>query len=145
MKTRPILASLLILIAITLGVLFYSTIVFPSTLEGYFKKAYYNQFGALAISIELLMAGFYLFIRYPKTNFAMALFAFTAVLDPIFHTVGLFTSQVPLYASILLVGCAMVAFWVAFTNAYGTGRISFIGALGSFLLGVLIELFFNSF
>jgi len=71
------------------------------------------------------------------------LFAFTALLDPILNLVGLFTSSLPVYAIILFLGSAIVSLWLAFTNAFNLGRISFAGALGSFLPGNAIELFFN--
>lgn len=126
-----------------LGVIFFLDISFPMELTGYFKSEYYSQFGPLAICIELFIAGIYLFIKHPKANFALALFGFTAILDPIFNLVGLFTSLVPLYAMILLVATALVSLWLAFTNAFQLGRISIIGALASLAMGTAIELFFN--
>ena len=143
MKTRKILATVFITIAVVLGLIFYSKIDFPKGLEAYFKKEFYNQFGPLAISIELLIAGFYLYTKHPKTNFTLALFGFTALLDPFFNLIGLFTSSVPIYAMVLFVSCALLALWLAFSNAFKLGRISFIGAFVSFILGNAIELFFN--
>ncbi len=143
MNIRKILAAVFIIISIVLGVIFFNNISFPDGLEAYFKSAYYNQFGPLAICVELLIAGVYLFIKHRKTNFTLALFAFTALLDPIFSTIGLFTSQVPLYALILFICCALVCLWLAFSNSFNLGRISFISAFGSFLLGTAVELFFN--
>lgn len=143
MKTRKIIATVFITIAVVLGLIFYSKIDFPKGLEAYFKKEFYNQFGPLAISIELLIAGFYLYTKHPKTNFTLALFGFTALLDPFFNLIGLFTSSVPIYAMVLFVSCALLALWLAFSNAFKLGRISFIGAFVSFILGNAIELFFN--
>jgi len=143
MKNRKIIATIFIILAITLGAIFYLKIEFPTGLEGYFKAEYYNQFGPLAISIELLIAGFYLFIKHTKTNFTLALFGFTALLDSFFNVIGLFTSNVPSYAMYLLVSCALLALWIAFSNTFKLGRISFIGAFVSFILGNAIELFFN--
>lgn len=143
MKTRKIIAFLFIAIAIPLGILFYSKIQFPTEIRAYFRLGTYNQFGPLAISIELLAAGFYLLISHKKTNFALALFAFTALLDPFFNLTGIFTSLVPVYATILFVVCAIISLWVAFSNVFETGRISFINAFGSFVLGAIVELFFN--
>ena len=144
MKNRNIIASGFIVIALALGTIFLSEIVFPVGLEDYLKKDYYNQFGPLAIGIELLIAGIYLFLGHSKANFTLALFAFTALLDPFFNMVGLFTSLVPLSAMGLFFCCALLALWLAFSNAFGLGRISFLGAFGSFILGVVIELFFNA-
>ncbi len=143
MKTRKIIATIFIIMAIVLGVIFYTKIDFPMGLEAYFKKEYYSQFGPLAICIELLIAGFYLFIKHPKSNFTLALFGFTALLDPIFNTIGLFTSSVTTYAMVLFVICALLALWLAFSNTFKLGRISLIGVIVSFILSITVELFFN--
>jgi hypothetical protein len=143
MMTRKITATVFIIIAIVLGVIFYTKIDFPIGLEAYFKKEFYGQFGPLAICIELLFAGFYLFIKHPKSNFTLALFGFTALLDPIFNTIGLFTSLVPTYAMVLFVICSLIALWLAFSNTFKLGRISLIGVIVSFILGIAVELFFN--
>ena len=142
MKTRRIIAIVFLLIAVSLGIYFHSKIEFPTDVRDYFRIGTYNQFGPLAISIELLVAGYYLFVGHSKTNFALALFAFTALLDPFFNLTGIFTSLVPTYATILFIVCAITALWIAFSNAFGTGRISFLNAFGSFILGVVVELFF---
>ena len=141
--TRKIVASVFILIAIVLGVIFFTKIDFPIGLEPYLKKAFYNQFGPLAISVELLIAGFHLFKKISKANFTLALFGFTALLDPVLSLNGLFTSSVPVYAMVLFVCCALVALWLAFTNTFKLGRISVIGVVVSFILGCAVELFFN--
>ena len=143
MKNRKIIASLFMILALVLGFIFLSKIDFPMGLEAYFKKGYYSQFGALAISIELLIAGFYLFRKHPKTNFTLALFGFTALLDPLFSVIGLFTSSVPTYAMVLFAGCAVLALWFAFSNTFKLERMSFIGVVVSFILGSAVELFFN--
>jgi hypothetical protein len=143
MKSRKIVAIVFITTALILGTVFYLKIEFPVGPEGYFKGSFYRQFGPLAISIELFIAGIYLFIKHSKTNFALALFGFTALLDPIFSLVNLFSSLVPVYAMILFTCCAIVSLWLAFSNTYELGRISFLGALFSFLGGSAIELYFN--
>lgn len=145
MNTRKIIALIFIGIALVLGVLFYLSIRFPEGIEEYFKKEYYNQFGPLAIAVELLVAGFHLFKKHPKANFTLALFGFTAVLDPIFNLTGLFTSMVPIYAMVLFTLCALVSLWLSFTNTFELGKISFLGALWGFVLGNAVELFFNYF
>lgn len=132
-------------IAVVLGVLYFTTVELPASLEGYFKKEYYNQYGPLAISIELLVAGFYLFKKHRKANFTLALFGFTALLDSIFNLSGLFTSMVPLYATVIFSLCAVAALWLAFTNTFDLGKISLLGALMGFVLGNAIELYFNYF
>ena len=109
----------------------------------YFRREYYNQFAPLAISVELLIAGYYLLIGHKKSNFALALFGFTAILDPVFDQIGLFESIVPLYGTITLSLCALISLWIAFKNSFELKRISFIAALASFILGGFVELFFN--
>ncbi len=145
MKIRQIIAFSFIILALVLGVIFFGRIAFPEGLEAYFKSEYYNQFGPMAICVELLVAGIYLAIPHAKANFTLAVFAFTALLDPFFNLIGLFTSSVPLYAMLLFIVCALVSLWIAFSNAFGLGRISVIGALMGFILGNAIELFFNYF
>jgi len=143
MKTRKIIAIAFIIIAIVLGVIFFTKINFPIGLDAYFNKEFYVQFGPLAICIELLVAGFYLFVKHAKSNFTLALFGFTALLDSIFNTIGLFTSMVPTYAMVLFVICSLVALWIAFSNTFKLGRISLKGVIVSFILGTAVELFFN--
>ncbi len=143
MKTRKIIALTFIILALVLGGVFLSRIALPVGLEGYFKMDYINQFGPAAICVELLIAGYYLMTKHTKANFTLALFGFTALLDPIFNLAGLFTSLVPTYATVVFVVCALIALWLAFSNKLGLRRISFIGAFASFLLGNAVELFFN--
>lgn len=143
MKRRKIISLLLLAVGVSLSVAFLLKIEFPQGLEVYFKREYYNQFGALIISIELLIAGYYLFIRHEKTNFALALFGFTALLDPLFNQIGLFNSIVPLYGTIILSTCALYCLWLAFANSFNLKRLSLIAAVLSIVLGVIIELFFN--
>jgi len=131
------------MIGLALSVAFIMKIDFPKGFEAYFKREYYNQFGPLAISVELLIAGYYLLIGDKKTNFALALFGFTALLDPLFNQIGLFESIVPLYGTIVLSICALFCLWLAFSNRYNLKRISFFVALVSFILGCFVELFFN--
>lgn len=143
MNKRKTISLVLIIIGIALSVAFVSKIEFPQGLETYFKREYYNKFGPLAISMELLIASYYLFKAHKKTNFALALFGFTALLDPLFIQIGLFNSLVPLYATIILSICGLICLWIAFSNTFNLKPLSRIGAVVSVMLGVLIELFFN--
>ena len=143
MKKRKIISLLLLIIGIALSVAFIVKIEFPQGFEAYFKREYYNQFGPLAISIELLIASYYLFIGHEKTNFTLALFGFTALLDPLFNQIGLFNSIVPLYGTIILSICALLCLWLAFANTFKLKRLSLLAAIVSVILGVCIELFFN--
>ncbi len=143
MKKRKIISILLLIIGAALSVAFIVKIEFPQGFEAYFKREYYNQFGPLAISIELLIASYYLFIGHKKTNFTLALFGFTALLDPLFNQIGLFNSIVPLYGTIILSICALLCLWLAFANTFKLKRLSLLAAIVSVILGVCIELFFN--
>ena len=143
MKKRKIISILLLIIGAALSVAFIVKIEFPQGFEAYFKREYYNQFGPLAISIELLIASYYLFIGHKKANFTLALFGFTALLDPLFNQIGLFNSIVPLYGTIILSICALLCLWLAFANTFKLKRLSLLAAILSVILGVCIELFFN--
>lgn len=143
MKKRKTISLLLLIIGLALSVVFISKIEFPQGLEAYFRREYYNQFGPLAISVELLIASYYLFIGHKKTNFTLALFGFTALLDPLFNQIGLFNSIVPLYGTIILSICALLCLWLAFSNTFKLKRLSRLAAIFSVVLGVFIELFFN--
>lgn len=145
MEKRKGIASIFILIALVLGVIFYLKTDYPENLQGYFKKSYYGQFGPLAICVELLIGAYYLFIGHKKSNFALALFAFTALLDIIFNLTGVFISGVPPYAMVLFFICATISLWIAFSNAFNLGRITLVGAITSFVLGNTIEFYFNYF
>lgn len=144
MKSIKIIASIFIILALGYGVVSFLKIEFPVGLETYFTKEYYSQFGRIAICVELLIAGLYLFNRNTKTNFALALFGFTVLLDIIFHLLGLFSSLLPIYATVPFLGCAILSLWLAFTDTFKLGRISIIGVLISFVLGNAVELFFNN-
>ena len=143
MKKRKIISLLLLIIGVALSVAFILKIEFPQGFEAYFKREYYNQFGPLAISVELLIASYYLFIAHKKTNFTLALFGFTALLDPLFNQMGLFNSIVPLYGTIILSICALLCLWLAFANTFKLKRLSHLATIVGVVLGVFVELFFN--
>lgn len=145
MKTRKIIAVAFIVLSAILAVIFYLKINYPENFVGYFKKSYYGQLGPLAICVELLFAAIYLFVGHKKSNFALALFAFTALADIFFNLTGIFISGVPDYAMVLFFVCAMVSLWIAFSNAFNLGKITLFGAISSFVLGNAIEFYFNYF
>ncbi len=143
MKNSKIISLLLLITGLALSVSFIIKIEFPQGFEAYFKREYYNRFGPLAISVELLIASYYLLKGHKKTNFTLALFGFTALLDPLFNQIGLFKSIVPLYGTIVLSICALLCLWLAFANTFKLKRLSHIAAIFSIVLGVFVELFFN--
>ncbi len=143
MKKRKTIAFLLLIIGLALSIAFLMKIEFPQGFESYFKRKYYSQYGPLVISAELLIASYYLFIGHKKTNFTLALFGFTALLDPLFNQIGLFKSMVPLYGTIILSICALFCLWLAFANTYKLKRLSNLGTFFSIVLGVIVEIFFN--
>lgn len=145
MKNSKGIALIFIAVALVLGVVFFLKIDYPESIGGYFKKTYFGQFGPLAICVEMLIAAYYLFIGHKKSNFALALFAFTALLDIVFNLTGLFTSGVPVYAMIIFLICAIISLWIAFSNAFNLGKITLLGAITSFVLGNTIEFYFNYF
>lgn len=143
MNKHKIIALIFIAIAAVLGSIFISGIATPEDLAGYFKPEYYTQFGPLAICVELLIAGIYLFLAHRSANFTLALFAFATLLDFLLNLFGVFNSTTPPYAMGLFLICAIVALWLAFDDVFELGRISLLSVLGSFVLGLAIELFFN--
>ena len=145
MKKRKFISLLLLLVGGVLSIAFLLRIEFPQGFDAYFNRQYYNQFGPLAISVELLIAAYYLLIAHKKTNFALALFGCTALLDPLFDLIGLFDSIVPLYGTIILAICGLFCLGIAITNPFELKRLSRLLAFFSLVLGILIELFFNYF
>lgn len=143
MKKRRTVSLVLLVVALVLSIIFLLKIEFPQGFESYFKREYYSQFGPLAIGIELLIASYYLLVGHKKTNFALAVFGFTALLDPVFDQIGLLESTMPLYGTIVLSICALFCLWLAFKNIFELKRISFIAAVAGFILSNIVELFFN--
>lgn len=140
---RRLLSLAYILVALALCLVFFRAIDFPVGIGPYFNFGFYQQFGAIAIGVEMLVAGIYLLTHHKKTNFAMALFGFTAVLDPILNYFGVFSTKVPLYGTILFLCFALVSFWIAFSNAFNTEKISVPTLLLAFVWGLIIDLIFN--
>ena len=145
LRTRKIIATVFIALALVLGAVSFRAIDFPIGIEAYFQPAYYQQFGRLALCAELLVAGRYLYVRHAKANFALALFGFSVLLDAACNISTLATGSFTLILGMLLLSCAAgVALWLAFTNTFRLGRITFVGAVGSFILGTLFESFFDA-
>lgn len=140
---KTITAIAFVLIAIVLGIIFYMDVEFPIGLSDYFKKEYYGQFGPMALCVELLVAGIYLLNGDKKVNFTLALFGFSVIMDFLFSILGVFPSSLPVYTKVIFLICAAWSLWLAFTDSFNLGRISIWGALVSFILGNIFELFFN--
>ncbi len=145
MEKRKIIALLLLIVGAFLSVAFLLNIQFSQGFETYLKREYYNQFGPLTISVELLVAGYYLFIKHEKTNFVLVLFGLTALLDPLFNLIGLFDSLMPLHGTIMLLICALLCLWLAFSNTFKLSGMTILKTTVSVILGVMTELFFNYF
>ncbi|NER17790.1 hypothetical protein [Spongiivirga citrea] len=143
MNYRKFIAIIFLIVALIFGAVFYLNIGVPESIEGYFKKSYYGQFGPLSICVELLVAGYYLFKANKKANFTLALFGFTVILDILFNLTGILTSGVPVYAMVVFFCFAVVSFWIAFSNSFNLGKISFKGTIAAFVLGNAVEFFFN--
>ncbi|MEM8762906.1 MAG: hypothetical protein AAGD88_03780 [Bacteroidota bacterium] len=143
MKARICIALGFILIGLALALIFFSQIELPTDVRMYLRPSTYDRFGPFVISVEMVLAGASLLFSQLKANFALAIFAFTALLDPFFNLTGIFTSRVPTYATLVFVFCAIISLWIAFTDNFGTGRIKFLEVLKSFVLGTAIELFIN--
>ncbi|MDT0607051.1 hypothetical protein [Croceitalea rosinachiae] len=143
MSLRKVIAVVFMGIAFIFSVFFYLETNRPEDFAEYFNLSFYTQYGPVAISIELFIAGFYLFKASKKANFALALFGFTTVIDILFHITSLITSNTPLYAMFVFSGCAIGAFYISFSNAFNLGKITLLATLTSFVMGNAIEWFFN--
>ncbi|MEL7120216.1 MAG: hypothetical protein AAFO07_12265 [Bacteroidota bacterium] len=144
MTNRKLIASIFIILALVLGGIFYTQLVFPTRVNAYMRLSFLGQFGSIAICVELLAAGINLFIGHKKTNFLLALFGFTAFLDPIFSLLGLFGSNTPLYATVLFLISGGVALWIAFKNVFKLEALSKAAVVMALVLGVAVEFFFNA-
>ncbi|MEL6303540.1 MAG: hypothetical protein AAGL29_04025 [Bacteroidota bacterium] len=144
MKARIFIALGFISIGLAFSLIFFTQIEFPTEVRTYFRTGTYDKFGPLVISVEMVVAGASLLFSKSKANFALAIFGFTALLDPFFNLTGIFTSLVPTYATLVFVFCAIISLWIAFTDTFDTGRIKLFEVLKSFVLGTAIELFINN-
>lgn len=145
MILRKIIATVFILISLGLGIAFYGILEKPDSLEGYFLKSYYGQFVGVALCVELFIGGCYLYMSHKKTNFTLALFGFTAVLDIVYNLIGLTTYGIPTFGVIIIAPCVLGAFWIAFSNAFDLGKIGLKWAVVSFVMGNVVEFFFTNF
>lgn len=143
MRKRKIIALILLILGVLLSVAFFLQIEFPQRFGAYFKRDYYKQFGPLIISIELVIAGIYLFKEHKKTNFTLALFGFTALLDLLFNQIGLLDSLMPLYGTIIMSICALLCFWLAFFNSFNLRPMNVLKTIASVTIGIATEFFFN--
>ena len=143
--SRAFLAGLFILVSGIIGIHYFRLIEFPTDLTGYFDRGFYNQFGALAIAVEMMVAGIYLFLGHPKTNFVMALFGFTVLADQLFQFFGVFSSFITGYPIIVFFIFSLVSFWMVVKNPFKLRKITWFAAMISFVLGNAVEVFFNVF
>lgn len=143
MNIRKYIAVVFMGIALVFSVLLYLDTNYPEDFANYFSLSFFTQYGPIAISIELIIAGFYLFKASKKANFALALFGFTTLIDITFHLTSIITSNTPLYAMIAFSSCAIGAFYISFSNAFNLGKITLFAIITSFVIGNAIEWFFN--
>jgi len=144
MSLRKIIAVVFMGVALVFSVFLYLETNHPEDFGEYFNLSFYTQYGPIAISIELFIAGFYLFKESKKANFALALFGFTVVMDIVFHITSFINSNTPLYAMLVFSGCAIGAFYISFSNAFNLGKITLLATITSFVMGNIIEWFFTT-
>ncbi|WP_116771839.1 hypothetical protein [Maribacter litoralis] len=142
---RRLIAISFGVLALILSIVFFLKVDTPQHLGDYFTQAYYGQFGAIAICVELIAAAYYLYVGHKKTNFTMALFAFTVVLNGILNLFGVGTVIIPLAIMMLLLVSGGIAFFIAFSNAFNLGKISIGNVILSFVFGNIIAFYFNYF
>lgn len=83
LNSKKAVAVAYVLLGGIFALIFYFNVVFPESFQEYFKQSYYQQFGPIAISLELFIAGIYLLKGHKKSNFLLALFAFSAFFGPV--------------------------------------------------------------
>lgn len=140
---RRIIASLFIIIGLIFGAIFYLNIDKPLDFIGYFQKPYYSQFGPFAISLELIFAGYALLKKLDKSYFTLAIFGFTVLSDFLLSLSGIFISGLPIYATIVFLVCTAISFWIIVAKKFDLEPMSWFKTVLSFVLGALVELFFN--
>lgn len=147
MNYRKITGAVYAITALIYSVIFALKLDFSIQLQSYFTLEYYMQFVSLIVSMMLLFAGIYLYLKKLKTNFTLALFGHTVLEEVLFDWIEITTSNLPIYAIPIFLLFAIVALWFAYSNTFNLKRLSYkevivsllFGAIESFLSGYLLS------
>ncbi len=147
MNYRKITGAVFATTALIYSVIFALKLNFSIQLQSYFTLEYYMQFAPLIVSMILLFAGIYLYLKKSKTNFTLALFGHTVLEEVLFDWIGLTTCNLPNYVIPIFLLFAIAALWIAYSNTFNLKRLSYkevivsllFGAIESFLPGYLLS------
>lgn len=140
MIQRKTASILLALVSIGLMVYFILTTQFRVEFETYFKPEYYLKFSLLIISAMLFNAAVVLFRNAKGVNLALAIFGYTVIQESLFDLIGVTSMNMPLFAYVLLLICALPCIWIAHSNMFNTEKLSTKGLVISLTIGALESL-----
>lgn len=140
MNRRNSTATVFVLVATGLIIHFFLTNQIRVEFETYFKAEYYLKFSTVILSAALLNAGILLFRNRKQTNLAMAVFGYMILEEILFDLLGVTSSDGPLIITLILLGCALPAIWIAHTNAFQTQKLSYTGLIISLIIGAFESL-----
>lgn len=138
-KRKIIGAGFSIIALATIGI-FIAQTDFSIQLQSYLSLEYCMQFVPLIISLLLLFGGVSLFVNRPNANFALALFGYAALEEILFSWFGVTSTYLSTYSIALFFCCAIVALWIAHSNAFNLRRLSYSEIIISVVFGALESL-----
>lgn len=140
MISRKTLSIIFGAVSIGLIVYFFSIKQFKVEFQMYFKPEFYLSFSIFIISVMLLDASISLYRNSERSNLALAIFGYTALLEILFDLIGVTPQNLPLFTYFLLLVCAIPCIWIAHTDTYETGKLSRLGLAISLAIGAIESL-----
>lgn len=141
MKNSRIIGIAFTLLAIAICYNVICRIEFSIQLENNFSLEYWMQFTPLVIGLTMLVSGVFLIFEHPKTNFMLSLFGFDVLEEIIFDYIGYTTTNLVSLEVIVLLICALVALWMAFSNPFKLKPLSTKEVIIGLVFGALLSLF----
>ena len=140
MEIRKIIGVLFITVSLITFGIFITRTEFSIQLQAWISFKYYMQFAPQVVSIMLFSSGIYLIRRYPKSNFALAIFGYSIIELIALDLLGVVSNSFGAIATILFGCCAIIAMWVAHSNSFNLKKLSWVQVLISILIGALESL-----
>jgi len=113
---------------------------FDFSFKSYFSLDYLRKITPLIINLILLYGGILLIFKPLKSNPVLALFGFTILEEVLFNWFGVININYPSYIIFILLCCAILSVWIAYTNTINQKRLSFKEGASSLFIGTLINL-----
>ena len=113
---------------------------FDFSFKSYFSLAYLREITPLIICLILLYGGVLLIIKPAKSNPVLALFGFTVLEEVVFNWFNIITIDFPMYVVAVFFCCALLAFWIAYSDTINLKRLSFKEGVSSLILATFINL-----